>query len=518
MFKNSVSIGNQKDLSRKDSLRLLSSLPVRADSNLKVLSESSIEVSMKSSIYHLPGDKIPLAFKFDRVYPSLYYLWGSPCEMSVVYVNSFVSSYILNGAHLMLPGIIRSEKPLKSFVSGDIVAIYVLGNPFAIAIGVSEVSSDDVYSTGYGIKGKALHVVHFFGDGIWQLGDRRIPPGFSFETVLPVSTSAPTVDTVSSVGEQSVGIVVTPAVSPPTPLEMDRLILVSFLNFSKSSTSNENLFPMNASSLFSRVQASGKVLSETASRNFLKSHDLSAGWRINLKTSSTPKLADLIRSWTDFGFIRSKLVRGEIIILSLNFDHEQIRAFALPTVLPSSAQTSAHVEVSITYSLEPKWAQSFPDWLSESTDKSALCTSLNALLKREKGEFISPNVEMCRLLKIDAGKSVSKRQILSLFSQSLVSYYSLSSELPPRRRRGDPPKVHIEVKRIQNKFCTLIRGLATGYKLDKSEIASSLAKLFASAVSVVDNQIYCQGNVGDKAKLFLVKTVGIPENSLLCKK
>lgn len=81
----------------------------------------------------------------------------------------------------MLPGVIQEK--LGDFVEGDVRCVMADGNACPIAIGVMEVNSADITE----LKGKALRVIHYFGDLIWELGGSSVPnPGFKPGEVEPV--------------------------------------------------------------------------------------------------------------------------------------------------------------------------------------------------------------------------------------------------------------------------------------------------------------------------------------------
>ena len=78
--------------------------------------------------------------------------------------HPFVTTYLVNGADLMLPGVdIAFEFP--TFQKGDLLAICVKGNEAPVAVGVAGMSSSDaVAKAAQGLKGKLVEVLQVYGD------------------------------------------------------------------------------------------------------------------------------------------------------------------------------------------------------------------------------------------------------------------------------------------------------------------------------------------------------------------
>ena len=124
-------------------------------------------------------------------------------------------------------------------------------------------------------------------------------------------------------------------------------------------------------------------------------------------------------------------------------------------------------------------------------------------------------------MKIESSKlfpnsEISKKDFSIKFATDLVPHYSVSIEVPPRIHRGNPPTVTVSVKRIQGKkYATEIRGL-NKYLLNESQIAKTLSNNFSVSCSkTTDNGIYCQGNLGDRVKGWLVDVIGIPRECIV---
>jgi translation initiation factor 1 (eIF-1/SUI1) len=112
---------------------------------------------------------------------------------------------------------------------------------------------------------------------------------------------------------------------------------------------------------------------------------------------------------------------------------------------------------------------------------------------------------------------MEKREITKRFSESLVHLFSLSTELPPKIRKGVLPTITVSVKRIQgSKYATFVSGLSK-YCLNEYELVQVMARAFSVSVSVGDSSIYCQGDLSNKILPWLVRVVGIPKECVVSK-
>jgi predicted RNA-binding protein (TIGR00451 family) len=352
MFKKPIQIGNKKDLGRKNSAPILEALErytlssiVDPGSILQVVPQNIAD----TLIYLSKSNNEPVAFVKDgdtRIYPSLYFLWGNASVFPTVFVGSAVTGYVLSGADLMLPGVLRQTT--GSFNSGELVQLLVPGTTHAFAIGQAEFSSSEIQSLPQDHKGKAVRLIHYFGDGLWKMGSKFIPEGFDFDRI-----SRPKPDPVTTV----------PVDSNPSPLsadinlsEMDQIAYVTLLDVVKSVTESD--LPMNASSLYSRMQFAAKSLS-SSSGTFRNKHELPPGkLTLDLKKSSHKSLKEFIEYLsTTKSLISAKSIRGELVIVSLNFFHPDVVQYAKPAEKESSDLTECLIQVTRYYSLTEPWAR-----------------------------------------------------------------------------------------------------------------------------------------------------------------
>nr|CEL65301.1 TPA: GM12258, related [Neospora caninum Liverpool] len=173
--------------------------------------------SNRGTVYLCRGE--PIFFEVNGVIlPSVYALWQCPEMLPTFVVHAPVSSFILKGADLMLPGIIwtltlqgletqkaeKAENPDgRSLPPGieamQVWSVRVAGNPLPFAVGCSAVSAASLQHLAG--KGKALEMVHAYGDGLWQIGSQSSPNSlFTAKQVLGDPHHAETAVSLASVG------------------------------------------------------------------------------------------------------------------------------------------------------------------------------------------------------------------------------------------------------------------------------------------------------------------------------
>ncbi len=110
------------------------------------------------------------------IFPTIYLLWRLPAFIKNFLIHPPVSSYILRGADLMLPGVM-TIKNLNDLQVNEHVSIRVFGNPWPFAVGYSSVSYDSILENRR--KGKAMTVLHYYGDFLTQLAFKGKASGSS---------------------------------------------------------------------------------------------------------------------------------------------------------------------------------------------------------------------------------------------------------------------------------------------------------------------------------------------------
>lgn len=138
-------------------------------------------------IYSSGIDNQPLFLDVQgHLLPTVYALWRAPSLIPTrILVHPLVSKYILQGADVMFPGVTGD---LPSFQRGDVCAVYIKGNPFALCVGTTVRSSEEALAGG--LRGKGVEVLHRYGDHLWSFGDSNSPPGFHRAYVLSIEDTS----------------------------------------------------------------------------------------------------------------------------------------------------------------------------------------------------------------------------------------------------------------------------------------------------------------------------------------
>ncbi|XP_078488586.1 eukaryotic translation initiation factor 2D-like [Ciona intestinalis] len=147
-------------------------------------------ISNKEDVYILKlyshkGDNVavysmrnsPVLFEHEKkIFPSVYFLWEHTMLVPSIPTQTFVIQKLANGADLMLPGVVfHPNLDFPSFERGSVVAINTIENSSALAVGVALMSSDEMVES-IDKRGKAVHILHVFGDHLWSLGEKTQPP------------------------------------------------------------------------------------------------------------------------------------------------------------------------------------------------------------------------------------------------------------------------------------------------------------------------------------------------------
>ena len=102
--------------------------------------------------------------------PTVYALWLCPHLLPPLFIPSPVSTPLLRGADLMLPGVLHAPALLPLLLSPyQPRAVLVRGNPAPFGVGLSAVSDAEAERGGW--TGRGLRMVHVWGDELWAMGE-----------------------------------------------------------------------------------------------------------------------------------------------------------------------------------------------------------------------------------------------------------------------------------------------------------------------------------------------------------
>ncbi|PKU86392.1 eukaryotic translation initiation factor 2D isoform X1 [Dendrobium catenatum] len=196
MFKKPIEAKALQRLSGADRKKLRRNtkerFPLASDADIDALLPLKAEITVaklpnRVHIYGVEGG-LPVLFDVDGrdndIFPTVYALWIVP-ELLPAFVlkGGEVSRFVIGGADLMFPGISIPSEGFPSFLAGQPWAVKVPGNAAPIAVGTTMMSSADALKAG--LRGKALRVLHYYRDFLWELAEGRyIPNGGFLEDIV----------------------------------------------------------------------------------------------------------------------------------------------------------------------------------------------------------------------------------------------------------------------------------------------------------------------------------------------
>ncbi|XP_020110598.1 eukaryotic translation initiation factor 2D isoform X1 [Ananas comosus] len=191
MFKKPIEAKALQRLSGADKKKLRriakERFPQASDSDIDAILPSKAEITVakypnRVHVYGIEGG-FPMLFDVDgrgtEMFPTVYALWKVP-ELLPAFLlkGGEVSRFVIGGADLMFPGISIPPEGLPSFLAGEPWAVKVPGNPAPIAVGATTMSSTEVLKAG--LRGKALRIMHYYHDSLWDSVEGRFVPNAGF--------------------------------------------------------------------------------------------------------------------------------------------------------------------------------------------------------------------------------------------------------------------------------------------------------------------------------------------------
>ncbi|CAG9467107.1 unnamed protein product [Pedinophyceae sp. YPF-701] len=112
------------------------------------------------------GDE-PLFFNhFDGPWmPTLRLLHKYPDMMPRFTVDAGAIKFVLSGAHIMCPGLTHPDASMADVDEHEPVAVYAAGKQHALAVGFTQMSSQQIREVN---KGVGVDNMHHLADGLWR--------------------------------------------------------------------------------------------------------------------------------------------------------------------------------------------------------------------------------------------------------------------------------------------------------------------------------------------------------------
>ncbi|KAK6455099.1 PUA-like domain-containing protein [Scheffersomyces xylosifermentans] len=126
-----------------------------------------IKCEDKIQLYSVENE-IVLFQHFDDLIPALKIVHKYPQCFPRVQVDRGAIKFVLSGANIMCPGLTSAgaKLPEENIENESIVSIYAEGKENALAVGKLVMSTDEIKSVN---KGIGIEVLHYLGDGLWNL-------------------------------------------------------------------------------------------------------------------------------------------------------------------------------------------------------------------------------------------------------------------------------------------------------------------------------------------------------------
>eukprot|EP00371_Babesia_bovis_P001408 XP_001610055.1 hypothetical protein [Babesia bovis T2Bo] len=442
----------------------------------------------------------------------------------------------MRGAHLMVPGVINwpCEIPV-----GTITAVVIDGSPYPVAVGICENMFDA--SGKVRTNGRALEVLHYYGDDLWKLTSKPFP-GFddlsgnspdatgadNDQSVVADSTipnpSEPTDDSSNDLvqamenttiigsapesvssgthgdTEQDLGFTSQDTLQEDIASEaktvsyerldipvklVDHALRLCFLQTLHGLSDSQ--LPMEISALYSEMSvSSSKLLAVPGFIRALRDVDDfnipidKSAQLISYRNSSFKKLIKMFQTWSKEGLILMKDIRGTGVVVNINRGHTVYVQFK-PWQLPQNKEPS----VSKVEKVKVKRYVAF--------------SSSQRKMLAEKGVQVDKEpmpLDMFKKLIIEHVSS--EGPVILQHVNDAVQYHQIThgeNESPIKKGAALPVSVLVE-PRGNRKHVTTVKGLFTYlFDLDESQVAEILRRKFASSVSVNDGIVIIQGNV-----------------------
>lgn len=376
---------------KKIGKEVMKQFPQLSESDLQVLFPPKEVISAIKIVTH-GGDlvivycvqKLPLIFELgEKMYPTVCLLWSFPSILPSFTIWPQVFDRLAAGADLMLPGIVlKGQLHIRAYGNlqkGEAVAVNMMTNKAPVAVGLTALSSFDMYMAAQ--HGKAVRILHLVGDELWSYGTKLTipelgpPSGFEVDvdissvsvddgiSVVPESASSMKSETVSD------NDTLTSSISQPSNLDESAVehicnsagdLVLDVIGADKSeelsvtevsecgAVHQEDVAVGEAPKLDINPQENMDKLLEycflkawktTAKKvefplltsNFYKLHMIPAcpsGKQLDLKRSSYKKLSKFLSAMENLDIIKLReLTKGVESIMTVNTNHPRLKEF-----------------------------------------------------------------------------------------------------------------------------------------------------------------------------------------------
>jgi translation initiation factor 2D len=470
------------------------------------------------------SEQTPLWFSSHGQYiPTVYTTWKYPF-LRVIQTNHHVIERIINGADLMLPGCIP---PFEGIHKDDIVGIVDYRTPSkTIAVGRVLMDMHEI-SECVGTTGVAVKVIHRYDDVVCHVVKKRVD--------IP--------DKVKSVEEINMEYKVGTAEDQPQPEDqpeqheqheryeqheeerkedtkcndltddMNSLTVEDNDHFFKRSllqTLSQNpMFPLNSSNFMDHIN-SNLLIEQT------------------IKKTSWKKSAKFLKAMEKDGLIKLKGKGDDLVIISYNKDHEQLKTFN-PYKVKKQASRKEKKEETEKIVLTKFYKPTNPvrmvfNSLDLEYNSCYIASDLKEILNKyiTKEELVNEqnkkNIIINDVLaNLTKESTVGRDKLFPLFLAKFTQHYTISKGLRTSKlQKGNPPKVSIITEtKIGRKTITRVFNFEP-YEIDSEELSMDLKQKCSGSSTIHNNvqnpkikEVLVQGSHASKIIELLVKKYGL---------
>ncbi|KAL7752857.1 hypothetical protein RI367_001860 [Sorochytrium milnesiophthora] len=481
------------------------------DSAVPQVAAEKVTLSDESTAtVYCADDGFPFAVEQDNVlFPTLPLCWKTPVELPLLSTHPPVIEKLKQGADFMLPGLATPTAGMPVFGIGDIVGICSTDTPqVPVVVGITLMSTADIAAMPER-HGKLVSVLHFSGDTLCTRVKvtPAIPP---VPATATAGSSSPDPDTNRDAPDAEKD---TPPAPPAQPQDnvssedMDKLFMSALFHAIKTKLSSTAVeFPIE--------------LSTFNSAYLLPCRE--PGTTLDIKKTSWKKLSKFAKQMEKARYMKIKEKSGEITVLSVNKQHDDVRFYEPKGVepqpvkpsTPPQAATGSMIEVTLLYKPTGNLITIVPSrreadgYMTKDEVARALDEYIahNNLQIQAKGcgtssclskSLADPKCPSKRLIKLDLAlhhNLLSKAEDVNQMPYNMVLERLLGKLQPAYRlvSPGQEPTFHkghlkpVEViteTRQGHKLATLIRNLDK-YGVQLADVARVLSALCASSASI----------------------------------
>jgi translation initiation factor 2D len=464
------------------------------------------------------NEQTPLWFSSHGKYiPTVYTAWKYPF-LPIVQTNHHVIERIINGADLMLPGCIP---PFEGIHKNDIVGIVDYRTPSkTIAVGMVLMDMHKI-SECVGTTGVAVKVMHRYDDVVCNVIKKRVDVPDKVKSVEEINMEYKlgTPEHHSQLEEQREQHEQPEEEGKEDTKdnemadEMNSLTVEDNDHFFKRSllqTLSQNpMLPLNSSNFMDHINSN--LLIEQA-----------------IKKTSWKKSAKFLKAMEKDGLIKLKGRGDDLVIISFNKGHEQLKNFnpyKVKKQAPKKEKKEETEKIVLTMFYKPtNPVRMVFNSLDLEYNSCYTATDLKEILNKyiSKEELVNEQnkkniIINDALANLTKENTIGRDKLFPLFLEKFTEHYTIAKGLRTSKlQKGNPPKVNIITEtKIGRKTITRVSNFEH-YEIDAEELSMDLKQKCSGSSTIHKNvqnpnikEVLVQGSHASKIIELLVKKYGL---------